>query len=47
MIKDYPDWLLCLTLDGFGSHLKSYAHETCDENNFQLVVEDRNDPQTN
>ena len=47
IIKDHPEWIACLTLDGFGSHLQALAYEIFNDHNIDLVVEDGDTLQTN
>ena len=47
IIKDHPEWIACLTLDGFGSHLQALAYEIFNDHNIDLVVEDGDTSQTN
>lgn len=47
IVKDHPEWLLFLTLDGFASHLQSKAYHIFNKYNIQLVVEDGDTSQTN
>ena len=47
VIKDHPEWLVCLTLDGFGSHLQAVAYDIFNQYKIQLVVEDGDTSQTN
>ena len=46
IIKDHPEWIACLTLDGFGSHLQALAYEIFNDHNIDLVVEDGDTSQT-
>ena len=47
IVKDHPEWLLCLSLDGFCSHLQAKAYPILNEHNIQLVLEDGDTSQTN
>ena len=47
IIKDHPEWLVCLTLDGFRLHLQAVAYDIFNQYNIQLVVEDGDTLQTN
>ena len=47
VIKDHPEWIVCLTLDGFGSHLQALAYEIFNDHKIDLVVEDGDTSQTN
>ena len=46
-VKDHPDWLVCLTLDGFSSHLQRKMYAIFKQYNIQLVLEDGDTSQTN
>lgn len=47
LLAAYPEYLLCLTLDKFGSHLQGSAYECFNKNNIQLMLEDGDTSQTN
>ena len=47
VIRDHPDWLVALTLDGFSSHLQAMGYSTFNEYNIALLLEDGDTSQTN
>ena len=46
-IKDHKNWWVCLTLDGFGSHLLPETYPIFNEYKIMLVNEDSDTSQTN
>ena len=47
VIKDHPDWLVALSLDGFSLHLQAMGYPTFNEYKIALLVEDGDTSQTN
>ena len=47
VIKDRPDWLLYLTLDGHSSYLQAFTCGMFDDHKIQLVFEDGDKTQAN
>jgi hypothetical protein len=46
-IKDHPDWQVCLTLDGFSSHLVTAGLETFTAANITIIKEEGDTSQVN
>jgi hypothetical protein len=40
VIKDHPDWMVCMTLDGFGSHLLPEALQAFTDAKIEVVKEE-------
>jgi hypothetical protein len=40
VIKDHPDWMICMTLDGFGSHLVPEALQPFTDAKIEVVEEE-------
>jgi hypothetical protein len=47
VIKDHPDWMVCMTLDGFGSHLVPEALQAFTDAKIEVVKEEGDTLQVN
>lgn len=48
VIKDYPNWWVCISLDGFGSHVNvEEAHKTFAEHKIKIIKEEGDSSQVN